>query len=253
MSPSDYLRAILHREAVDTGLSSPLRRLEGQVERLARAWARRRLLEVYPAGAFEKGTANQSGMSIDFVISLSPDTPFTISQIYESLHGALWRGGLDPVRRSVSIGLLLDGVAVDLIPAKREALFTDLHELHSSRRGTAIKTNLAQHLLDAYDHGRQEEIRILKLWRDQAGLDFPSFYLELATVSALRHRPRGELADNVWHVLGYLEQSFVSRGVLDPANVNNVVSAEMTTAEKRTVAATAAAARNGRPWSAIVA
>ena len=45
------------------------------VQALCEAWAGRYLLEVYPSGAYEKGTANQSGISIDFVVSLSPQTP----------------------------------------------------------------------------------------------------------------------------------------------------------------------------------
>lgn len=253
MSPSDYLRDILNREAVDTASGAALRGLEGDIERLVGKWAGRNLLEVYPSGGYEKGMANASGTSIDFLVSLSPDTPYGMYQIYESLHGALQRGGLEPLRRSVSLGLEIGNVVVDLIPAKRASLDSDEHELYSTRRQSPITTNLGQHLLDAFEDGRQEEVRILKLWRDQAGLDLPSFYLELATVNALEGRPRGELADNVWQVLGYLGGPFVSRGLLDPANANNAVSAEMTTIEKRAIAAAAANARTQQAWSKIVA
>jgi hypothetical protein len=40
--------------------------------------------------------------------------------------------------------------------------------------------------------------------------------------------------------------------VLDPANANNVVSGEMTMAAKKKVAAAAAEARSGKPWSEII-
>jgi hypothetical protein len=253
VSPSDYLRAILEREAVDMGTGAALRGLEADIERLVARWAGRNLLEVYPSGGYEKGMANASGTSIDFLVSLSPGTPYSMYQIYESLHGALLRGGLEPVRRPVSLGFEIGNVVVDLIPAKRSSLDSDIHELYSTRRSSSLATNLGQHLLDAVEEGRQEEVRILKLWRDQAGLDFPSFYLELATVNALEGRPRGELADNVWQVLGYLGGPFVSRGLLDPANANNAVSSEMSTVEKRAIAAAAASARMEPAWSKIVA
>lgn len=253
MSPSDYLRAILQREAVDTGADAPLRRLEAEIERLCRGWAGRHLLDVYPSGAYEKGTANQSGVSIDFIVSVSPQTPFRMREIYESLYGALDREGLLPTRRPVALGLRLEGATIDLIPAKRESINNDIHEIFSSRREASMKTNLTHHVFDAVESGRHEEIRILKLWRDQHGLEFPSFYLELATVAALRKRPLGELSDNVWHALGYFAQLFVARGTLDPANANNVVSDEMTTAQKLAIARAAAEIRtSGRPWSEIV-
>ena len=252
VSPSEYLRSLLRREAVEEGANSNLRALEGKVERLCGAWGGRHLLEVYPAGAFEKRMANKSGVNIDFVLSLSPQTPFRIAEIYESLAGALKRQGLSAIRRPVSLGINLDGVEIDLIPAKRESLSSDVYELHSTLSGLSTKTNLTQHVLDAHESSRHEEVRILKLWRDQNGLDFPSFYLELTTCAALRRRPPGELADNVWMVLGYLESLFVARGVLDPANANNVVSSELTTVAKKRVAQAAAAARAGRPWSEIV-
>ncbi len=252
VSPSDYLRAILQREAVDTAANAPLRGLEAQVLSLCEAWAGRYLLEVYPTGAFEKGTANQSGISIDFVVSLSPQTPFLTRQIYESLWQHLGRNGFNLERRAVSIGLRLDGATVDIVPAKRESLHNDIQEIVSTRRNTAMKTNLNHHVLDLIESGRREEIRVLKLWRDQHGLDFPSFYLELSTIAALRRRPLGELADNVWAALGYFEQLFVGRAILDPSNANNVVSAEMTTNEKMAIAAAATATRATRSWSEII-
>jgi hypothetical protein len=107
-------------------------------------------------------------------------------------------------------------------------------------------------VLDTHEANRQDEIRILKLWRDQNGLDFPSFYLELAVTAALRRRPVGALVDNVWAALGFLERLLVPRAMLDPANAANIVSDELTSAQKRSIALAAAAARSGRPWSEIV-
>jgi hypothetical protein len=253
VSPSDYLRTILQREAVDVGASAPLRALEAQVQALCEAWAGRYLLEVYPTGAYEKGTANHSGISIDFVVSLSPQTPFLARQVYESLWQHLECNGFELERRSVSIGLRLEGATVDILPAKRESLHNDIQEIYSSRRNAGMKTNLHHHVLDVIESGRREEIRVLKLWRDQHGLDFPSFYLELSTIAALRRRPLGELADNVWAALGYFEQLFVGRAILDPSNANNVVSAELTMSEKMAIATAASGTRATRSWTEIVA
>ena len=252
MTPSSYLRDILDREAVDDGSGALLQQFESQIERICAEWAGRHLLEIYPAGGYARGTANRSGVQIDFVASLSPQTPYTARQIYDSLFEALHRMGLLPTRRSVSISIELNNTLVDIIPAKRESLNSDFHELHTARRGLSAKTNLMQHVLDAIESNRHEEVRIIKLWRDQQGLDFPSFYLELSVLAALRRRPLGELAENVWAVLGYYETLFPARGLLDPANANNVVSDELVGAEKLAVRDAAREARSGRPWVEIV-
>lgn len=251
-SPDDYLRDILDRETVDDGVHSPFRLLESEVERIVTAWGGRHLLEIYPTGAFEKGLANQSGVGIDFLLSLSPRTPFTAHEVFFSLHAALVREGLEPVVRNVTLSVVLGGLPIDLLPAKRESMSSDIHEIYSARTRQGLKTNLTHHVLDALESGRREEIRLLKLWRDQNGLDFPSYYLELATYAALRRRPYGTLADNVWAVLGYLETLFPARGALDPSNANNIISAELTMAEKRRIAEVAAATRRGKPWSEII-
>jgi hypothetical protein len=252
VSASDYLRGLLDREAVDHGPGSAMAQIEGKLAALCQAWGSRHIIDVSPGGGFEKSMANRSGISIDYVVWIHAQSEHRISEIYESMFSSFRRLGLAPVRRNVTLALNLGHLVVDLLPAKRLSMVSDIHEIYSARRGIAITTNLHQHVLDSHDAGWQEEVRILKLWRDQNGLDFPSYYLELATQAALRRRPAGALADNVWVALGFFERLLVPRAMLDPANAANIVSDELTAAQKRSIALAAAAARSGRPWSEIV-
>ena len=71
--------------------------------------------------------------------------------------------------------------------------------------------------------GRREEIRIIKLWRQQNALDFPSFYLELTVLDALSGKRIGDLANNVWSVFEYLQDNFARARVIDPANTNRSI------------------------------
>lgn len=249
---SEYLRGILDRERVDASPGSPLRKLGPRVERIARAWAGRHFIDIAPAGAFEKGTANASGMRIDFLASISPTATFSSREIYESLYHALERMGLKPVARDVSIGIGLEGVPVDIIPARRDNPRTEEHWLYSARNGRSFITDLNRHVLEAAAANRREEVRVLKLWRDKHGLALPSYYLELTVAAALRGRPRADLGDNVWAVLGYLETHFVARSVLDPANANNVVSDELDMGEKARVRTVAKLTRSAKSWQDIL-
>jgi hypothetical protein len=251
VSADEYLRAILEREAVDIGMRSPLRGYERDVSAACRELGIK-LLEIYPTGGFEKGTANASSVSIDFLASFAPTATETTHEIYEALFETLRTRRLEPVKRDVSIALLLDGIAIDIVPGKREAMISDMHEIWIPRLERSVKTNLTQHILDAIGSGRREEVRIMKIWRDQQGLDFPSFYLELSINAALRRQPQGALAANVWAVLGYLETFFPARSILDPVNANNIVSDQLTSADKDAIRKAAQYARAGRAWSEII-
>ena len=252
VTADSYLRNILEREAVDSGIRSPLRGLETEIVGFCRDFCGSDPIEVYPTGAFEKGTANASGVAVDFLASFSPASPVPVHELFEALFEGLQSEGLQPVRRDVSVALMLDGVAVDIIPARREAMVTDVHELWLTRLQRPAKTNLTQPVLDAVGCHRRDEIRILKIWRDQHGLDLPSFYLELSVVAALRRQPVGALAANVWAALGYLERLFPARSILDPVNANNIVSDQLSPPGRDAVRRAAHYARSGMPWSEII-
>lgn len=248
---SSYLRGILDRERVDDSADSSMRQLTPRVERIAKAWAGKHLLDVAPSGAFEKGMANGSGMRIDFLASICPAAPFSSREIYESLYHSLDKMGLKPQARNVSIGLNVGGLTIDIIPARRDNPQTDEHWLYSGLSGKSFITDLNRHVLDAIKTNRRDEVRILKLWRDKNRLSFPSFYLELTVAAALRGKPR-ELSDNVWSVFAYLEDHFTARSVLDPANAHNIISEELDIREKARIRTVAKLTRASKSWQDIL-
>jgi hypothetical protein len=89
VTPDQYLQAILDREAVDTGLNSPLRKAQIWLAPTLQKWGGRWLANVHPSGSFMKGTANKSGTDIDLFISLSEDTAGSLKDIHDTLFNAL--------------------------------------------------------------------------------------------------------------------------------------------------------------------
>ena len=93
---------------------------------------------------------------------------------------------------------------------------------------TWTKTNIVAHISHVIAAGWIPETRILKLWRNQKGLDFPSFYLELAVIRALAPGLyKSGLANDVWKVFQFLAGDFPSARIQDPANTNNVISDDL--------------------------
>jgi len=91
----------------------------------------------------------------------------------------------------------------------------------------------------------------VKLWRNQKGLDFPSFYLELTVINAL-YGKYGTLSGNVLNVFEYLRDTFQNARIVDPANTNNIISDDLTAAEKGKVKAAAEEALKATYWSQII-
>jgi hypothetical protein len=243
---------VLAREAVDMSPDSPFRGLLDDVSDYGKRLAGGGLLGTFAIGGSEHGTANLTGRPIGFLYSFSPRVPETIASLYEGMFALFARLGYEPVRRDAAMTLLYKNVPIDVVPAKREAMSNDIHELWISRSKRGVKTSPFEHARHVAGSGRVEEIRCVKIWRDQIGLDFPSFYLELSVLAALRNKPRGTLSDNVWTVLGYLETLLPARSLLDPFNANNIVSDHMDAVGKDAIRKAAGLARSGRAWSEII-
>lgn len=231
------LYEMLRRERVDTGAEAPVRGVQAVLRPLLLRWAGGSLLDIFPSGSFAKGTANRSSTDIDLFLSLRWDVDLGLREIYDGLDRALRAAGLEVRRQNVSLGVKVNGFSVDLVPGKRQDPVSDDHSLYLRRRDTWIKTNVKKHVRWVQATGRQLEMRLMKLWRDERGLDWPSFYVELATARALEGQMTpGTLSGNFGRVLEWVRDRLEWARLVDPANGNNVVSETLSGEEKRRVA-----------------
>jgi len=244
------LFTILQREQVDTGPTSPALRVIYTLRPVLVSWAGQNLVGLFPSGSFAKGTANHSGTDIDVFVSLSSAVNDTLKEIYNKLNGRLIELRYTPKKQNVSINIRVNGYSVDLVPGKRQDTVSTDHSLYRNRADTWTKTNVVKHIQHVRSFNRINETRIVKLWRKQKGLEFPSFYLELAVIEALRGCQTNQSA-NVVRVLEYLRDSFVNARIVDPANTNNIISEDLTVAEKNAIRLRADSSLKGS-WSDVV-
>lgn len=245
----DYLRHILTREAVDYSTNSPLLGVQRTLMPIIQQFAGTQLASMFPSGSYAKRTANRSGTDIDLFISLKADTNNSLSEIYEILFKQM--AGYSPKRQNVSINVKVNGYDVDLVPGKLQNPNSTEHSLYRRRVNSWTKTDVSRHVAVVQGSGRTNEIRIIKLWRNQKGLDFPSFYLELIVINALQGF-NGTLTQNVVRVLEYLRDNFTNARVVDPANTNNVISDDLTATEKNNISSAAEKALKSSSWMEVV-
>jgi len=249
MSAGAYLYGVLAKYTVnEVGAKAQVQAVYPVIQK----WAGSYLLEAIYSGSIAKGTAVSLSTDADVFISLSSTTPDPLADIYATLYNALTQAGYQARRQNVSIGVTAGGYQIDFVPGKRQSQYGYDHSVYKNKTGTWAKTNVKTHVSHVSGSSRLSEIRLTKIWRSLQGLEFPSFYLELALIDCLTGSSTATLSDNFWKVLGFLASDFPSRPYMDPANTNNVISDDLTSAEKQAVKAAGLVARAQKTWQSIV-
>src|SRR5690606_38767256 len=230
MDSNMYLQTILSKYAARSLDSHTLSILLLKAD--LKQWASTCFLATLNSGSRAKGTAISMASDVDYLVSLSSDCNATtggLKSIYDSLHNHL-KSKYNPLRKqNVSFRINLGGLEIDITPARKHSGNTNDHWLYVSKIDTWKQTNIQKHIIDISGCGRLNEIKLLKIWRELNGLDFPSIYLEYLTISALSGKSLDatKLADNFIFLLRELAKDTsnpLNRRIVDPANSNNILS-----------------------------
>ena len=247
MTPDEYLQTIVNRHSISTfSIKAAVEKLVPQIK----FWAGGHLLDLRYSGSHAKGTAVKGGTDVDLFISLSSNFRPRLKETYSSLYDHFL--DFSPVKQNVSIGLICCGMKVDLVPGHRQNNVGYDHSIYLSKQDTWMKTNIDKHITTVSTSGRLQEIKILKIWRNQKGLDFPSFYLELVVLDALANYKSSSLSNNVLRVLEFLKRKFPSKKYIDPANSNNIISNDLNETQKLAIAIQAHNDLKKLRWNSIV-
>ncbi len=251
MGIDEHIRMVLARHAIDTGPFSAVLGVQATIDPVLQRWGNGYIVGIGPSGSFAKGTAVRGGTDIDIFVSLTSTLGDPLKGIYDSLFNALTQAGYGPRRQNVSVGISVGGWRVDVTPGRRQDQFGRYHSLWSNRRGSWLQTNVEEHRRHVATSGRLDEIRLLKIWRNRSGLDWPSFYLELFVIDALRGARVGAPKENVVTVFRAIADTIGTRRLVDPANTNNVVSDTLDGAGRATLGQAARSALNS-PWNVVL-
>lgn len=237
---SQYLQSVINGQR--TSFLAPANAL-AHFTPLIRQWAGAHLNSVTISGSNAKGTAVNSSADIDLFISLSSSLNWTLTQIYDSLYNYFSSLGYNPRKQNVSIRVNYPGGSVDLVPGRQQPGWTSDHSLHVRRNSQGwTKTNVQQHISLISSSGKQNLIKLVKIWRDCNNLQFPSLYLELCVLEATHGQWYTGLEQEFRSVMTWLYNYIENRRIVDPANTNNVLSNDLTASEKKAIKLAAAIA-----------
>jgi len=251
ITTDQYAASIVEKYHIDSDTNSPPHHAADEVIPMIKQWGQQHLLGITLSGAYAKNTAISLSSHVDMLIALKPIAGMEMKNIFWNLFEFLTDHDLRPHTRDVSIQLERKGLRVDLIPACRDGGSSG-NLLFNKRTGTAVHTDVGQHIHLIANSGRQQEICALKICRERNSLDFPSFYLELTVLHALETERFGQLADNILAMLRYLSGRFEQAVVRDPANPDNILSNDLKAVDKKAIAKAARDALYDENWKKIL-
>ncbi len=199
------------------------------------SWGGSSLLTYKASGSFAKDTAIRGVTDIDIFLSFSPQLSWNLGTLYNNLYSHLSINNYQVRKQNVSIGVKYNQVSIDVIPAKKQLGNTNDHSLYTNKNNSWIQTNVDQHINIVTQSGRLNEIRAIKIWAALHQLDFPSFYLELTVIAALRNQRQNQLFSNFVTTLTYIRDNLVDATIQDPSNSANYVSNSLNQTEKNTI------------------
>lgn len=249
MAGNLYLQGIINKYINRSGAVEAAQNLSSIIKK----WANIYFVDMQFSGSLAKGTSISLSADADIFISVAYNTPDTLQMIYETLYNAVFSAGYyGATKQNVSIGVNANGYKIDLVPGKRQSFFGNDHSLYKSKTGKWTKTNINSHISYVKNSNRISEIKLTKIWRELHHLDFPSFYLEMVVIDALKNCRVGNLASNFLKVLNFLEHNLTIRRFVDPANSNNIISDDLSASEKKLISQKAKISRSQMYWANIV-
>lgn len=249
MTADEYLMQVLQKYAVNVAGAHYAGSI---IYPVLKTWGHIYLNRAEFSGSLAKGTGISIGTDADIFLSMSSATPGSLADLYRTLRNAVTVAGYAARIQDVSLGITVNGYSIDLVPARRQVQQGNYHSLYRSKANTWTQTNVALHIDYVRGSNRVDEIRVIKVWRQLHGLEFPSFFLEMTVIRSLAFARVGNLANNVFTALKYIRDNIETVRLVDPANTNNVVS-DVCTATEKTIIANQARISCAQPyWQQIV-
>jgi len=220
-----------------------------------KSWAYRNsyiLTDVKLSGSRVKGTALSLTPDMDIFVYLAPSNTDSIRNIYNSLYVYFSTRCSSFRRKNISIGMTFEGMNIDLIPGQKYGQIEGDHSIYKSKQETWTQTNIEKHIRIVKTSKFIPEIVAAKIWRQRHNLMFPSIFLELLTIQALKNKGTTDRDKNFMSLLTYLKDNVQTVRIVDPANPDNVISEDYTSKEKRKIADVAKESLNKKFFKEIL-
>jgi hypothetical protein len=253
MSALQYLESMLAKYNLTEGEIANMRGRRAQVESIFRTAMGPQIEAIYYSGSFGKGTAIRLGFDLDICLYFKRDSFGNLHEMYSAVLDVLEAEDFDVVPQTVSIHADLGGTGVDIVPARSLSDGSGNANLYVTTLNTSLQTNIPAHRDYISKSEARPVIKLMKAWRDLHSIHFKSFALELLVIKALENtRPEVPLDQQFMSALRFAAEQTTRVKLVDPANMNNIVSDLIPINDKLDLQNQAAASITKKTWQEII-
>jgi hypothetical protein len=191
------------------------------------------------SGSFFKGTAINSNFDFDIVVPFSKDSFSSLEDMYETTYSEIndrYLNGQTEVRkqkRSIGVTFLVDELDYhfDIVPGREISNYKIDGELNLYvspsnvfQSASSMKTNIKAHRLITVNRPNERKIiKLLKFYRDDNNLNFPSPVIQNMVVEAFDNRGHYSysLYNNLLYTMEYISDKIHRKNLIDISNSNN--------------------------------
>lgn len=200
-------------------------------------------LSEYPSvnGSLKKGTAIHSS-DVDIQVKFNRDTESIKnirSEVESYLNKEFYDRNLIEVRsQNHSVGLIYDikgtKKRIDIVPMREVENGKGDAYIYSTKNNSIKKTNAKKQLGKLKLTEKQKQIiRLLKGWKIDNNLKFPSIFIEHVVNRAFKENYIPRTIDKaLLFVIEYISNNITHIKIIDPANTNNIISETLSYSDK---------------------
>ena len=171
----------------------------------------------------------KNSLDLDLVIRFPSTIRNNTKECYELVYDVLRRNNWSPRRKNAAIRISYLSLPketkldhADIVPEKQISN-TQFCNLWLNRENKVLKTSVHRHLEEIQKLGMRDLIRLLKYWKSQYKLQYPSFILEQCLIQWKTDEPRNASKDIITRLqthINYIAQRIKNINLKDPANPN---------------------------------
>lgn len=207
--------------------TNQIQRYKSSIEKILKNELSRYNIRVYYAGSYAKNTGMRNHLDLDLVTRFPSNPYYNTKDCYELVYSVLRRNKWQPRRKNAAIrisNLSLPGNTTlehaDIVP-EQQISNSQYCYLWLNKENKSLKTSVHQHIEEVKKLGMYDLIRLLKYWKYQHKLPYPSFILEQCLIKWAKDEPRNASQDIIIRLqthIDYVARKIKNIQLVDPAN-----------------------------------
>ncbi len=251
MTANEFLLDLLRSQSIgkDSLEAKDLKERRAEVENMLRAEFGGDNPSIRYAGSYIKGTMVRDSYDLDLACYFHHTKDLSLPEIRRQVETLLAQKYIITAKAS-AVRIIRPKEAsvelayhIDVVPGR----FVDesmgdayLHVAYGEK--ARMKTNLDTHIKFVTDSGRQDVLKLNKIWKVRNGIDAKTFVMDIFLIEALKGCTSSGLDLVFKKALEEIADHIETRTIVDPANGGNIVSQAMSAAQKQLVALSARSA-----------